>query len=65
MLLSWQTRTLAQFIAATAMSEDNSPLVEAAAEIDLDPEEEQEAPKVSEPAVGSYERFMGMMQGAR
>lgn len=73
--MSWQTRTLAQFIAATVPVEkagDTSELLEQASLIAFDKTEAAElkrlanAPpdiKPKEPRIGSYERLMSGLGG--
>lgn len=58
LLLVWQTRTLASFIAATVPVEQGkrNPLLEAAAEISLGPTAEKE-PQEPTNKPGSYERL--------
>lgn len=78
-LLSWQTRTLAQYVATTVdhdSSKGPNPVMEAANDIVLDPIELKElqalreletikAPK-AQTALGSYERMAGaFVQGFR
>lgn len=62
-LMSWQTRTIAQFIAATVKVEKgkDSPIMDAANKISLDAKEAQEllnAPVEIENKPGSYERLV-------
>jgi hypothetical protein len=61
--LEWQTRALATFIAATAMSSDGSKeLQRAAMNLSIIPEEPEEttSPSVIEPLPGSFEKLMGI-----
>ncbi len=58
----WQTRTLATFTAATAMTDGENPLIEEAQRIGTtgsDADREEPATKATaEPNTGSYERFL-------
>lgn len=71
-MLSWQTRTLAMFIAGGYMTTDkDNPGIKAAGRIAIDDieqaqiEELEENPPVTEAQPGSFERFMGSMADPR